>query len=112
MPASHEFARWLTKSARQIPRRSVITKAREPLHSAEELYGIFSSDPGKQYDMREIIARIVDAGEFEEYRAESAKRCFAAIRASGPGRGHRREPEKKRADSRARSDRSAWNSAA
>jgi len=46
---------------------------REPLFSAEEIYGIFSSDPGKQYDMREIIARIVDAGEFEEYRAESGE---------------------------------------
>src|SRR3982075_1765258 len=49
------------------------TKARQPLFSAEEIYGIFSSDPGKQYDMREIIARIVDAGEFEEYRAESGE---------------------------------------
>ena len=49
------------------------TKAREPLFSSEEIYGIFSSDPGKQYDMREIIARIVDAGEFEEYRAESGE---------------------------------------
>src|SRR5258708_2698062 len=45
-------------------------KSREPLSSAEDIYGIFSSDPGKQYDMREIIARIVDASEFEEYRAE------------------------------------------
>jgi len=44
--------------------------SRNPLFAAEELYGIFSSDPGKQYDMREIIARIVDASEFEEYRAE------------------------------------------
>jgi 3-methylcrotonyl-CoA carboxylase beta subunit len=44
--------------------------AREPLYPAEEIYGIFSGDPGKQYDMREIIARIVDASEFEEYRAE------------------------------------------
>jgi len=48
-------------------------QAREPLFAAEEIYGIFSSDPGKQYDMREIIARIVDAGEFEEYRAESGE---------------------------------------
>src|ERR1700693_1876789 len=46
------------------------TKAREPLFSAAEIYGIFSSDPGKQYDMRDIIARVVDASEFEEYRAE------------------------------------------
>jgi acetyl-CoA carboxylase carboxyltransferase component len=44
--------------------------ARQPLYFAEEIYGIFSSDPAKQYDMREIIARIVDASEFEEYRAE------------------------------------------
>jgi len=48
-------------------------KPRDPLYSGEEVYGIFSSDPGKQYDMREIIARIVDAGEFEEYRAESGE---------------------------------------
>jgi 3-methylcrotonyl-CoA carboxylase beta subunit len=45
-------------------------KPREPLHPADEIYGIFSSDPAKQYDTREILARIVDAGEFEEYRAE------------------------------------------
>jgi acetyl-CoA carboxylase carboxyltransferase component len=44
--------------------------SREPLYSAEETYGIFSGDPAKQYDMREIIARIVDASEFEDYRAE------------------------------------------
>jgi acetyl-CoA carboxylase carboxyltransferase component len=44
--------------------------SRQPLFSAEEIYGIFSSDPAKQYDMREIIARVVDASEFEEYRAE------------------------------------------
>jgi acetyl-CoA carboxylase carboxyltransferase component len=43
---------------------------REPLYPGEEIYGVFSNDPGKQYDMREIIARIVDASEFEEYRAE------------------------------------------
>jgi 3-methylcrotonyl-CoA carboxylase beta subunit len=44
--------------------------SREPLSPGSEIYGVFSSDPGKQYDMREIIARIVDASEFEEYRAE------------------------------------------
>jgi acetyl-CoA carboxylase carboxyltransferase component len=38
--------------------------------AAEEIYGIFSGDPARQYDMREIIARIVDRSEFEEYRAE------------------------------------------
>ncbi len=36
----------------------------------DELYGVFSGDPAKQYDMREIIARIVDGSRWEEYRAE------------------------------------------
>jgi 3-methylcrotonyl-CoA carboxylase beta subunit len=44
--------------------------SREPLFPTEEIYGIFSSNAAKQYDMRDIIARIVDASEFEEYRAE------------------------------------------
>jgi 3-methylcrotonyl-CoA carboxylase beta subunit len=41
-----------------------------PQYPAEEIYGIFSGDAGKQYDMREIIARIVDGSHLEEYRAE------------------------------------------
>jgi 3-methylcrotonyl-CoA carboxylase beta subunit len=41
-----------------------------PAYPAGEIYGIFSSDSSRQYDMREIISRIVDASEFEEYRAE------------------------------------------
>jgi len=44
--------------------------AAPPAHPAEEIYGIFSSNPGQQYDMHEIIERIVDQSEFEEYRAE------------------------------------------
>ena len=45
-------------------------KAEPPKYSDEEIYGIFSSDPAKQYDMREVIARIVDGSRWEEYRAE------------------------------------------
>jgi 3-methylcrotonyl-CoA carboxylase beta subunit len=41
-----------------------------PLYPAEELSGIFSADRAQQYDMREIIARLVDGSAFEEYRAE------------------------------------------
>jgi 3-methylcrotonyl-CoA carboxylase beta subunit len=41
-----------------------------PAYPAGEMYGAFTSDPAKQYDMREVIARIVDGSEFEEYRAE------------------------------------------
>jgi len=45
-------------------------RPKEPLYPGEELYGIFSGNPAKQYEMREIIARLVDGSEFEEYRAE------------------------------------------
>src|SRR5438309_11416173 len=48
-------------------------KSRDPLYPGDEIYGIFSSDPAKQYDMREIIARMVDASELEEYRSEYGK---------------------------------------
>ena len=41
-----------------------------PEHPAAEIYGIFPAEPSKQYDMHDIIARIVDGSEFEEYRAE------------------------------------------
>ncbi len=44
--------------------------ARPPAHPAEDIYGAFESDPARQYDMREVIARIVDGSEWEEYRAE------------------------------------------
>jgi 3-methylcrotonyl-CoA carboxylase beta subunit len=41
-----------------------------PAYPAEEMYGIFTGDPGKGYDMHEIIGRLVDGSRFEEYRAE------------------------------------------
>ncbi len=44
--------------------------AAAPAYPAEEIYGIFTDAPAGQYDMREIIARLVDRSEFEEYRAE------------------------------------------
>jgi 3-methylcrotonyl-CoA carboxylase beta subunit len=54
------------------PNPSIFSHARlhEPLYAAGDLYGIFSGDPAKQYDMHEIIARIVDGSAFDEYRAE------------------------------------------
>ena len=42
--------------------------SREPLHDAAELEGIVPTDLKKQYDVREIIARIVDGSEFDEFK--------------------------------------------
>jgi len=44
-----------------------------PAFAAEELYGIFESDPARPYDMKEILARIVDGSRFDEYKAEYGK---------------------------------------
>ena len=41
-----------------------------PLFPAEDLYGIVSGDPARPYDMKEVIARLVDGSRFDEYRAE------------------------------------------
>jgi acetyl-CoA carboxylase carboxyltransferase component len=41
-----------------------------PRYSPEEIYGIFDADAAKQYDMKEIIARIIDDSHFDEYRPE------------------------------------------
>jgi 3-methylcrotonyl-CoA carboxylase beta subunit len=40
----------------------------EPIHAAEELYGIIPDDPRKTYDVREIIARIIDGSELDEFK--------------------------------------------
>ncbi len=48
-------------------------EAANPLWDPAEAYGIFAADPAEEYDMREIIARIVDRSEFTEYKAEYGK---------------------------------------
>ncbi|GAC1415376.1 MAG: acyl-CoA carboxylase subunit beta [Acidobacteriaceae bacterium] len=44
----------------------------DPRHPADDLYGLFDPAPGAGdvYDMREVIARIVDRSEFDEYKAD------------------------------------------
>jgi 3-methylcrotonyl-CoA carboxylase beta subunit len=41
---------------------------REPLYPAEDLYGIVQADVRKPYDVREVIARLVDGSEFDEFK--------------------------------------------
>ncbi|KGP63565.1 methylcrotonoyl-CoA carboxylase [Legionella norrlandica] len=40
-----------------------------PLYNSEELNGIVPTDPRKPFDIREVIARIVDGSEFDEFKA-------------------------------------------
>ncbi len=48
----------------QIDRR----ESMPPAYDAEEIYGIVSREYRMQYDVREVIARIVDASEFQEFK--------------------------------------------
>ncbi|MHC5108300.1 MAG: carboxyl transferase domain-containing protein [Planctomycetota bacterium] len=41
----------------------------EPLYDPSEIYGIIQKDIRKPYDVREIIARIVDGSRFHEFKA-------------------------------------------
>ncbi|MEC7493877.1 MAG: carboxyl transferase domain-containing protein [Candidatus Thermoplasmatota archaeon] len=46
-----------------------ISEPEEPLFNPEELYQIIPKDSRKPYDVREVIARIVDSSKFHEFKA-------------------------------------------
>jgi acetyl-CoA carboxylase carboxyltransferase component len=48
-------------------------KPEAPAIAPEEIYGIYDPSPAKPYDMKEVLARVVDAGQFDEYKAEYGK---------------------------------------
>ena len=48
-------------------------ESRPPANPPEEIYSIFTGDPAQQYDMREILTRIIDAGSWQEYRENYGK---------------------------------------
>jgi 3-methylcrotonyl-CoA carboxylase beta subunit len=45
----------------------------EPHYPAEELYGVIPQDTRRPFDIREVIARIVDGSEFHEFKARYGK---------------------------------------
>jgi 3-methylcrotonyl-CoA carboxylase beta subunit/propionyl-CoA carboxylase len=44
------------------------TTPEDPAYDPREIYGIVSADPRKPYDVREVIARIVDGSRFDEFK--------------------------------------------
>ena len=51
------------------PIAAVIRAQEAPKYVADEVYGVVPMDTRKPYDVREIIARIVDGSEFDEFKA-------------------------------------------
>ncbi len=45
----------------------------DPALPAEEIYGAYDASPARPYDMKEVLARIVDESRFDEYKPEYGK---------------------------------------
>jgi 3-methylcrotonyl-CoA carboxylase beta subunit len=75
---------------RRLPPRSqassTLRDPEPPLYPEEELYGVVSSDIKRAFDVREIIARLVDGSDFDEF-----KRSYGQTLVSGSARLHGHE---------------------
>ena len=82
-PASPITSRTMTAHALRIVRRHRVDawaartaasgrccRRSDPVADPDELYGVVPVDVRSPYDVREVIARIVDGGEFGEFKAE------------------------------------------
>jgi 3-methylcrotonyl-CoA carboxylase beta subunit len=49
-----------------------IAEPEEPAYDPQELYGVVSADVRKPYDVREVIARLVDGSRFDEFKERYA----------------------------------------
>jgi len=58
---------------RQKPCPLALKPPTAPHYPADELYGIVPKDPRRPFDVREIIARLVDGSEFQEFKARYGK---------------------------------------
>jgi len=45
-----------------------MTTPEEPLYDARDIYGIVNADTRKSYEVREVIARLVDGSRFDEFK--------------------------------------------
>ena len=64
------LARRIVGTLNQVKRPELeIRRPAEPKYAAEEIYGLVPEDSRQPYDVREVIARIVDGSEFDEFKA-------------------------------------------
>jgi 3-methylcrotonyl-CoA carboxylase beta subunit len=69
----HHALQLVRQSIGRLNRRKTVDMAlqpnREPLYAAEEIYGLVPRDTRQPYDVREVIARLVDGSELDEFKA-------------------------------------------
>ncbi len=64
------IARSIVAHIHHRPKHTLATQpVEQPLYDAREIYGIIQKDVRKQYDVREVIARIVDGSRLHEFKA-------------------------------------------
>jgi len=54
---------------RKKPEQMVLKEVTEPAYPVEELYGVIPVDTRKPFDVREVIARVVDGSVFDEFKS-------------------------------------------
>jgi acetyl-CoA carboxylase carboxyltransferase component len=54
---------------RELPRQWDCRRSQPPKYDPREIYGVIPADSRVGYDVREVIARLVDASEFHEFKA-------------------------------------------
>lgn len=64
------MARDIVEALNRPPKRFLdIAEPEEPAYNPAEIYGILSENPRVPYDVREILARLVDGSRFQEFKA-------------------------------------------
>jgi len=68
--ALHLARRTVANLNRIKPAEMTVAEVEEPVHDPADLYGIVGEDLKKTFDIREVIARIVDGSKFDEFKAK------------------------------------------
>ena len=71
--ALHMARRIVANLNRQKNHSLVLRESKEPLLDPNELYGIIPADSRYPFDVREVISRVVDASQFDEFKAQYGK---------------------------------------
>ena len=69
----HHALQLVRRAVARINRVKAVTmdlrEPMEPLYPVEDIYGVIPADKKQPFDIREVIARVVDGSEFDEFKA-------------------------------------------
>lgn len=63
------IARRIVSNLNRVKQNALdLREPRDPVYPADDLYGIIPADPRTPFDIRDVIARVVDGSEFDEFK--------------------------------------------